>query len=53
LFLKNTQFINCKQHVQRRYDFPASKPVTADFPATKLRTDTQTPQTPVKPHGAR
>lgn len=53
LFLKNTQFINCKQHVQRRYDFPADKPVTADFPATKLRTDTPTPQTPVKPHGTR
>ncbi|MBD1386510.1 serine/threonine-protein phosphatase [Mucilaginibacter rigui] len=53
LFLKNTQFINCKLPVQRKYDLPDSKPVNADFPATKVNPQTAKPQTPVKPNGAR
>jgi serine/threonine protein phosphatase PrpC len=53
LFLKNTQFINCKLHVQRQYNLIADEPVTADFPATKVNPQTTNPQTPAKPHGAR
>jgi serine/threonine protein phosphatase PrpC len=53
LALKNTQFINCKLHVQRKYDLPDSKPVTADFPATKINPQTAKPQTPAKPNGTR
>nr|WP_067057112.1 protein phosphatase 2C domain-containing protein [Mucilaginibacter sp. L294] len=53
LFLKNTQFINCKLHVQRKYDLPDSKPVNADFPATKVNPQTAKPQTPAKPNGTR
>jgi serine/threonine protein phosphatase PrpC len=53
LFLKNTQFINCKLPVQRKYDLPDSKPVNADFPATKVNPQPAKPQTPVKPNGTR
>jgi hypothetical protein len=53
LFLKNTQFINCKLPVQRKYDLPDSKAVNADFPATKVNPQPAKPQTTVKPNGTR
>ncbi|GGH01761.1 protein phosphatase 2C domain-containing protein [Mucilaginibacter phyllosphaerae] len=52
LLLKNTQFINCKLPIQRAYNLPAGKPVTADFLATRLHADTRI-STPAKPNGAR
>jgi serine/threonine protein phosphatase PrpC len=53
LSLKNTQFINCKLHVQRKYDLPDSKAVTADFPATILNPQTVKIHNPAKPNGTR
>jgi serine/threonine protein phosphatase PrpC len=56
LFLKNTQFINCRLPIQRRYDLPGDKPVTADFPVTKIQLagDVKAPiKTPAKPNGTR
>jgi serine/threonine protein phosphatase PrpC len=53
LFLKNVQFINCKLHVQRKYDLPEGKPVNADFPATKINPQAAKTQTPAKPNATR
>lgn len=53
LALKNAQFINCKLHIQRKYDLPDSKPVNADFPATKINPQAAKAQTPAKPNGTR
>ncbi|MFD0764324.1 PP2C family protein-serine/threonine phosphatase [Mucilaginibacter lutimaris] len=51
--LKSTQFTNCRLPVQRKYELLADKPVTADFPATKVNPQTVNNQTSVKPNGAR
>lgn len=53
LFLKNTQFMNCRLPLQRKYEMVANKSVTADFPATKINPQAVKPKTPEKPNGAR
>ncbi|MBB5394065.1 PP2C family serine/threonine-protein phosphatase [Mucilaginibacter sp. AK015] len=53
LMLKNVQFINCKLHIQRKYKLMDSKPVTANFPDTKLTPETTKTQTTAKPNGTR
>ncbi|MET3979609.1 serine/threonine protein phosphatase PrpC [Mucilaginibacter sp. UYP25] len=53
LFLKNTQFMNCRLPLQRKYELVANKSVTADFPATKINPQAVKPKTPEKPNGAR
>ena len=53
LSLKNTQFINCRLPVQRKYDLPADKSVTADFPATIFNPKTVKTSTLAKPNGSR
>jgi serine/threonine protein phosphatase PrpC len=54
-YLHNTQFINCRLPIQRKYNLPGTKYITADFPLDKITaSDTQIKaptKTIVKPNG--
>ena len=54
-YLHNTQFINCRLPIQRKYNLPGTKYITADFPLDKINaSDTQfkaPTKTIVKPNG--
>ncbi|QJD94871.1 serine/threonine-protein phosphatase [Mucilaginibacter robiniae] len=52
LFLKNVQFINCKQPVQNVYNFTSNKTITANLPAVSFKADSLV-KTPNTSHGSR
>ncbi|MDB5000997.1 MAG: hypothetical protein JWR76_2074 [Mucilaginibacter sp.] len=52
LYLRNTQFTNCRLAVQKQYFLADKKFITADFPGTQIQADTVA-KIIKKPNGAR
>jgi hypothetical protein len=52
LYLRGTQFINCNLAIQKQYLIADKKSISADFPLSKIITDTVA-KTTKKPDGAR
>ena len=53
LFLRGTQFINCRLAIQKQYFLTDKKFITADFPGTKVLEDTAAKTIIKKPNAAR
>jgi len=52
LYLRGTQFVNCRLAIQKQYLLANEKSISADFPLSKIITDTLA-KTTKKPDGAR